>query len=130
ESSQFASGLLLCADSAGWTVKIDEGAAEEGAYVAMTRELIENFPHEGGEFQIEADASSASYFLAADWLFDRLPNSGIKIGAYPQSSWQIDAAFPRFLPLPPRISRAADLGDSIMTAIVLAPFAENATMFT
>jgi 3-phosphoshikimate 1-carboxyvinyltransferase len=49
---------------------------------------------------------------------------------WPTSGWQIDAEFPRFLPLPPVISRERDLGDSIMTAIVLAPFAERPTRFT
>jgi len=130
ESSQFASGLLLCAGAGSWTVQLADGAVEEAAYVAMTRQLIGSFPHGGGEFQIEADASSASYFVAADWLFDRLPGTGVKIAAYPQSSWQIDAAFPKFLPLPARVSRATDLGDSIMTAMVLAPFADQAIMFT
>jgi 3-phosphoshikimate 1-carboxyvinyltransferase len=130
ESSQFASALLLCAAKATWTVQLTGEALEDAAYVAMTRQLIDTFPHAGGEFQIEADASSASYFLAADWLFGRRPGTAIKIAAFPKSSWQIDAAFPKFLPLPSRISRASDLGDSIMTAIVLAPFAERATTFT
>lgn len=130
ESSQFASGLLLCSHAGSWTVKIEGGAEEEGAYVAMTRQLIDIFPQDGGEFEIEADASSASYFLAVDWLFDRLPGTGVKVKAYPKSTWQIDANFPQFLPLPARVSRATDLGDSIMTAIALAPFAEQATLFT
>src|ERR1019366_745967 len=38
--------------------------------------------------------------------------------------------FPRFLPLPAAISRRTDLGDSIMTAIVLAPFSDRAVRFT
>ena len=130
ESSQFASALLLCAAAGDWTVKLTGEALEDAAYVAMTRQLIATFPREGGKFQIEADASSASYFLAADWLFGRQPGTRIEVAAFPKSSWQIDAVFPKFLPLPPKISRASDLGDSIMTAIVLAPFAERATMFT
>ena len=38
--------------------------------------------------------------------------------------------FPRFLPLPATISRRTDLGDSIMTAIVLAPFSSKPVRFT
>src|SRR5208283_2659019 len=53
---------------------------------------------------------------------------GVKVG--PATDWQVDAAFPRFLPLPPTISRQTDLGDSIMTAIVLAPFSDRAVRFT
>ena len=130
ESSQFASGLLLCAAAGGWTVQLSGEAMEDAAYVAMTRELIQSFPHEGGIFNIEADASSASYFFGADWVAGRPPGSGIRVAAFPSSTWQIDAAFPKFLPLPPRVSRANHLGDSIMTAIVLAPLADKATMFT
>ena len=42
--------------------------AEESPYVAMTAKMIEAFPHRGGKFQIEPDASSGSYFKAANWL--------------------------------------------------------------
>jgi 3-phosphoshikimate 1-carboxyvinyltransferase len=100
---------------------------EEAPYVAMTRQFIAAFPCKGGEFQIEADASSASYFYAANWLMQ----SGATIGVapFPKSDWQIDAAFPRFLPLPGEVSRRSQLGDSIMTAIVLAPFANAPTRF-
>lgn len=126
ESSQFASALLLCAGTGRWKINAAGEAAEEAAYVAMTRRLIAKFPKGGGEFQIEADASSASYFRAAGWLC----KSQIEIPAFPASDWQIDAAFPKFLPLPGEISRRNQLGDSIMTAIVLAPFAPGPVKFT
>jgi 3-phosphoshikimate 1-carboxyvinyltransferase len=42
----------------------------------------------------------------------------------------VDERFPLFLPLPGEVSRSRDLGDSIMTAIVLAPFAEQPVRFT
>src|ERR1700722_11558659 len=127
DSSQFASALLLCAAAGGWTVDLAGDSEEEAPYVAMTRQLIAAFPCKGGEFQIEADASSASYFYAANWLMQ----SGATIGvaSFPKSDWQIDAAFPRFLPLPGEVSRRSQLGDSIMTAIVLAPFANAPTRF-
>jgi len=127
ESSQFASALLLCAGVGGWKVETAGESDEEAPYVAMTRQLIAAFPRSGGEFQIEADASSASYFCAANWLMT--PHSNISIAAFPKSDWQVDAAFPRFLPLPKEISRRRQLGDSIMTAIVVAPFADAPTRF-
>jgi 3-phosphoshikimate 1-carboxyvinyltransferase len=92
----------------------------------MTRRLIDTFPQCGGDFQIEADASSASYFCAAKWLL----RSQIEIVAFPKSDWQIDAAFPKFLPLPGEISRRNQLADSIMTAAILAPFADGPVKLT
>ena len=50
----------------GWNVEIVGEDAEESPYVAMTAKLIEAFPKRGGKFQIEPDASSGSYFLAAE----------------------------------------------------------------
>jgi len=44
----------------------------------------------------------------------------VKVRRWPSSGWQIDAMFPELLPLPNRISREGQLGDSIMTAMVLA----------
>ena len=43
---------------------------------------------------------------------------------------QIDAQFTRFISMPAEISRSTDLGDSIMTAIVLAPLTGRAVTFT
>ncbi len=126
ESSQFASALLLGASAGKWKPALAGDGGEEAAYVAMTRKLIAAFPRNGGEFQIEPDASSASYFCAAGWLL----KSQIEIQAFPKSDWQIDAAFPKFLPLPKQISRRTELGDSIMTAIVLAPFSDAPVAFT
>jgi 3-phosphoshikimate 1-carboxyvinyltransferase len=137
ESSQFASALLLCARAGGWRVEVAGDDAEEAPYVAMTRRLIAAFPRGAGEFQIEADASSASYFCAADWLLQgglREPGAGtaprIRVAAFPASDWQIDGAFPGYLPLPAELSRKRQLGDSIMTAMMLAPFAGGPTRFT
>jgi 3-phosphoshikimate 1-carboxyvinyltransferase len=135
ESSQFASALLLSAGAGGWQVKVVGEDAEESAYVAMTSKLIDVFPKHGGEFVIEPDASSASYFLAAGAL---LPETRLEVNAWPESDWQIDARFPHFLqrfrdlgqePYKP-LSRTHDLGDAIMTAIVLAPLLPKPSLFT
>ncbi|HVV73089.1 MAG TPA: hypothetical protein VHI52_16570, partial [Verrucomicrobiae bacterium] len=53
---------------------------------------------------------------------------------WPASGFQPDELFPNLVPIrgvetPSRISRARDLGDSIMTAIVLAPFLEHPVCF-
>ncbi|MGA2245218.1 MAG: 3-phosphoshikimate 1-carboxyvinyltransferase [Verrucomicrobiota bacterium] len=159
ESSQFASALLLSAETGGWNVEIEGENAEESPYVVMTAKLIEAFPKKGGTFQIEPDASSGSYFWAAHWLVsvnlwmnnfleknyphieERFPQvwewvkasrpggtpgpegddpMALNIRHWPISGWQIDADFPQFIPLPDHISREGQLGDSIMTAIVLA----------
>ena len=123
QSSQFASALLLAGSRAGWHVEITGENRNESPYVKLTAELVRAFPAEGGVFQIEPDASSASYFWAAGHLLSRparsgaAPQSSVGLRTTPQSPWQIDAAFPRYLPLPRQVSRLRDLGDSIMTAM-------------
>jgi 3-phosphoshikimate 1-carboxyvinyltransferase len=128
QSSQFASALLLCALTGKWNVEITGEDAEESPYVEMTSKLISVFPRAGGRFEIEPDASSGSYFWGANWLLQN--NSSIQVAHWPKSGWQKDASFPRFLPFPPEISRRKDLGDSIMTAITLAPLHSAPVRFT
>ncbi|PYK61732.1 MAG: hypothetical protein DME21_08330 [Verrucomicrobia bacterium] len=129
ESSQFASALLLCAKVGSWHVNVVGENAEESPYVAMTTQLIEKFPKGGGEFQIEPDASSGSYFVGAGWLLSLgdATQSSVCVTSWPTSGWQIDAVFSKTrVAFVQRISRRNDLGDSIMTAIALAPFEEGA----
>lgn len=141
ESSQFASALLLAGAVGQWTVEIaGSEPVEEQGYIEMTRRMIECFPRTGGEFVVEPDASSGSYFVGAGWLLATsdaarasglrtetgritLPEENAKLVAvkdWPKTNWQLDARFPKYLPLPREVSRARDLGDSIMTAVVLA----------
>lgn len=140
ESSQFASALLLSAAAGGWRIDVEGENADESPYVRMTAELCAQFPSRGGVFRIEPDASSGSYFWAAGWLnratgapnepkAPGAPAASITVAHWPRTGWQIDAEFPRFLPLPAAISRQRDLGDSIMTAIVLAPLADRPVVF-
>jgi len=110
ESSQFASALLLCARVGGWKIEVAGENAEESPYVAMTTKLIEVFPSRGGTFQIEPDASSGSYFLAAghaelleksefhskDGLHHELKFTSeltVRIVNWPLSGWQVDQKF-------------------------------------
>jgi 3-phosphoshikimate 1-carboxyvinyltransferase len=134
ESSQFASALLLSARIGGWQVTVVGEDAEESAYVAMTSKLMDVFPQHGGDYQIEPDCSSASYFLAAGALF---PETKLSVAAWPESDWQIDARFIDFLGRfraeaatdYADLSRTHDLGDAIMTAIVMAPLLPRPSRF-
>src|SRR5271154_54383 len=112
ESSQFASALLLCAKVGGWKIEVVGENEEESPYVAMTLKLIEAFPKNGGTFQIEPDASSGSYILAAGWLFQDRESYPFSVAEWPSSSWQIDAQFAGYFPPPPTLSRNGQLGDS------------------
>ncbi len=166
ESSQFASALLVSARHGGWDVKVAGDDAEEAPYVTMTERLVEVFPWRDGRFQIEPDASSGSYFLAARELVPRfefleysaqfgveVPTeilSAVTVADWPRSGWQVDQRFLQFITFGTlfrhllelerkgesattenlddilkqtrnsKVSRTDDLGDSIMTAIVLA----------
>ncbi len=132
ESSQFASALLLSAGVGGWQVEVVGENAEESPYVAMTSLLMSEsngkpvFPKNGGVFQIEPDASSGSYFWAADWVLwisDLNTDMGlVSVKTWPVSGWQIDANYrdmrdPRLA----IVSRKTQLADSIMTDIVASP---------
>ena len=128
ESSQFASALLLAAKTGGWEVEVVGENAEESPYVAMTIQFAQRFTTAQGNVLIEPDASSGSYFWAAGWLAPA--SSHVSVAAWPASGWQVDEAFPDYLPLPPELSRQKHLGDSIMTAAMLAPFAPAPTRFT
>ncbi len=126
ESSQFASALLLASQKGGWKITVVGANADEAPYVEMTRRLLESFPSAGGICQIEPDASSGSY----GWAAGHLLGHSITVRHWPGSGLQMDEAFPRYLPLPMQVSREKDLGDSIMTAVVLAPFAAGPRRFT
>jgi len=154
ESSQFASALLLCSKIGNWEVAVVGENAEESPYVVMTSKLMQIFPHNGGTFQIEPDASSGSYFWAVsmlDWLSTWKPrlNSlpigpqepmdlnllyktswfGARVLNWPTSTWQIDEQFPMWQ-CHKLVSREKSLGDSIMTAMVVASFGKSPTKFT
>jgi 3-phosphoshikimate 1-carboxyvinyltransferase len=151
ESSQFASALILAAQHGHWQIEVTGANADEMPYVEMTRELVKAFPKTGGEFQIEPDASSGSYFWAAtnfkySVIEGRVTAAEImtRVASWPKSGWQIDQRFIEFVGTASsltqeyqnactadlqgrssgvviEVSRQKDLGDSIMTAIAIAP---------
>jgi 3-phosphoshikimate 1-carboxyvinyltransferase len=160
QSSQFASALLLSSKTGGWKIEIFGVNEDESPYVAMTSKLMGVFPWNGGLLSIEPDASSGSYFLGAGWLLFKNLDELVKefkklkpglrpeeirdlrsemtrvdVAMWPDSRWQIDTDFAVFIQtathaIPIEVSRAHDLGDSIMTAIVLAPFNARPVKFT
>jgi len=75
--------------------------------------------------------------LGADWVLGvslEPPNRGqIAVAQWPQTTWQIDAEYPKYRNLHAwkgDLSRKTQLGDSIMTAIVLGPFAITPIRYT
>ncbi len=124
ESSQFATALLQVAPRGKWYVDLAGANLDEAPYVRMTQEMMAAFPHGGGRFVIEPDASSGSFFWGIN-LF----RETVEVSNWPMTGWQIDAQFTRFLSMPSEISRSKDLGDSIMTAIVLAPLTGRPVTF-
>jgi 3-phosphoshikimate 1-carboxyvinyltransferase len=135
ESSQFASALLMAGKVGGWKIEVTGENAEESPYVAMTSTLMRQFEEASEVFAIEPDSSSASYFWGAGWLLRRdraTTASNVKVQQWPKEFLQVDTWFPKRIEpdLPPQISRQSELGDSIMTAIVIAPFAARPIRFT
>jgi 3-phosphoshikimate 1-carboxyvinyltransferase len=150
ESSQFASALLLSAKIGNWEIQIIGENADESPYVWLTENMFPAFYEQKVSiFPIEPDFSSASYFQAVGWLFgvpftDARETIRVK-GDADVGFVQIDKMFLNFFrwaghigtqeyinKLPKRnfISRSIDLGDSIMTAIVMAPFNSREIKFT
>eukprot|EP00966_Prymnesium_polylepis_P118694 2743748-Prymnesium_polylepis.1 len=72
-----------------------------------TGAMVEVFPHGGGTFQIEPDASSASYFYALNAMFPDVQPVRVLACQPPReaggSGWQIDAEFPRLAPTAARV---------------------------
>ena len=130
ESSQFASALLLGAGLGQWQIGIDGERGAESPYVTMTTGLIAASPNGGGRLAIEPDASGGSYFWAAGHILSANGGRPVTVARWPNSGWQVDAEFPAKLPLSGGLSRRDDLGDSIMTAIVIAPLAKRPVRFT
>jgi 3-phosphoshikimate 1-carboxyvinyltransferase len=147
ESSQFASALLMCSVVAGWQVETVGKNKAESPYVYMTREMCSYFhwskkrsshPEygmKGGVYPVDPDSSSGSYFWAAGWITGQPGGNEphpVTVARWPVlgAGSQIDTHFSNYWPLPETVSRETDLGDSIMTAIVIAPFANHPVKFT
>ncbi|HEX5400397.1 MAG TPA: 3-phosphoshikimate 1-carboxyvinyltransferase [Verrucomicrobiae bacterium] len=147
ESSQFASALLMCSVAGGWQVEVVGENTEESPYVVMTREMYsyfhwsrKNSPHpeygiKDNIYPVDPDSSSGSYFWAAGWVTggaDGGEPNPVTVARWPifGAGSQVDTNFANYRILPETVSRQTDLGDSIMTAIVMAPFANRSVRFT
>ncbi len=100
----------------------------------MTRKMQNDFQQLGNIFPIDADTSSGSYFFAAQWLSDTTSLFPPRIKNWPINDWQVDRNFP-FIAEDLRggrnvVSRQDDLGDSIMTIAVIAPFVRHVVSLT
>jgi 3-phosphoshikimate 1-carboxyvinyltransferase len=115
DSSQFASALILVSK-----VLAVEVQTPSSPYVQMTRELVKCWGSASSmEFDVEPDASSASYFKALPCLHP-VSRDALVIEKWPAKSSQIDHAFQNFLPPPKEVSRKKDLGDSVLTLVITA----------
>lgn len=114
QSSQFASALML----AGYEVE-----TEAHAYVEMTRRMLREFQP---TYAIEPDLSSASYFVAAEFI----SGGRVTVVGWPARSLQVDGRFREFLPPPATVSRQHDLGDSVMTLAICALFGRQPLTIT
>lgn len=98
ESSQMLSALLMVAPHAKSPLTVTlKGAAGSKPFVAMTEAMVRNFAQDtaSGDYQIEPDASAASYFLALPAVTGgqlSLPNL-----CAPGSGLQGDTAFQRVI---------------------------------
>jgi len=116
-TSQFASAFILIEKAAKLTIW-SQDVEDENGYVPLTVATVKQFR---SDFQIEPDLSSASYFLAVKHLM----GGRVEIAQWPAESAQIDRNFQKLLPPPARISRKSDLGDSVMTLAICAPFGRH-----
>ncbi len=65
ESSQMLSALLMVAPHARTPLQVTlKGGAVARPFVEMTERMLREFPCSGTEYEIECDATAASYFLA------------------------------------------------------------------
>jgi 3-phosphoshikimate 1-carboxyvinyltransferase len=116
ESSQFASALRLV------DVPVTFAESDQDlSYVEMTERMRREF---SSDYAIEPDMSSASYFFAAGFV----TGGKVEVAGCPVRSLQVDGRFAQFLPPPPVVSRARDLGDSVMTAAMCALFGKQPVM--
>jgi 3-phosphoshikimate 1-carboxyvinyltransferase len=111
-----------------------EPDASSGSYFWAASWLL--FSSEGTKAFIERLQALGRPIRESDgFTSDSFESSNVLVKAWPSSDWQIDAHFTDFVHRENALrssdlSRATDLGDSIMTAIVLGPFADYEWKFT
>jgi 3-phosphoshikimate 1-carboxyvinyltransferase len=110
---------------------------QEPSYINMTEEMCNVFAHPEfrDDYAIEPDMSSASYFVAVEYIarMQWPEETHISLSRWPGNSLQVDGKFPEYLPglrragpvHPTKVSRVRDLGDSVMTLAICAVFGEQ-----
>ena len=163
-SSQFVSGLLMAAPLAERAVTLDVEGRESWPYVGITLDVMRRFgveveasggfaqlkvgrgPYRAGGFEVEPDASAASYFLALAAVTGgrvRVPGLGSGssqgdlrfAGVLERMGCAVDLGVDRIEVRGPRRLRGveADMGafsDTMMTLAAIAPFASSPTVIT
>jgi 3-phosphoshikimate 1-carboxyvinyltransferase len=126
--------LIAAFPEAGGGFRIEPDASSGSYFIGIDRLLALEQPLVMQSHSVEAGRGAPLKVFA--------PRQSIRVPAWPSSDWQIDAAFRRIALTHPlfaserigevrtTISRRTDLGDSILTAMILAPFAEHPIQFT
>lgn len=163
-SSQFVSGLLMAAPYARRTVNLDVRGRQKWPYVGITVEVMRRFGvdvdvsedfsrltvepgvYRAGDFEVEPDASAASYFMA----LAAVTGGRVRVPGLGSSSSQGDLRFAEVLGrMGCEVNLAEDavevrgtgslrgvdvdmnaFSDTMMTLAAIAPFAETPTTIT
>jgi 3-phosphoshikimate 1-carboxyvinyltransferase len=143
-------GLIRSFPSQGGTFRIEPDASS-GSYFLGAEWILRN-AEIAAAFQEAVSGRRGEPPTESSWTLDLTDLTAISVRHWPTSGWQADADFPKFLAgpelklqtpgdtvlprhrvmlsLPEEVSRDHDLGDSIMTAAVLAPLAGHLIRLT
>lgn len=147
-SSQFLSSLMLVAPLAKrpTTIKLAEDTIGAAGYIEITRSVmeafganiyqdndksfhVENTGYNASDFEIEPDASAATYF----WAAEKLTGGLIDLGYAPSRFSQPDAAayeLMQFFPSFPACIDGSQIQDAVPTLAVLSAFGASTVRFT
>jgi 3-phosphoshikimate 1-carboxyvinyltransferase len=143
--------LMATFPSQGGVFRIEPDASS-GSYFLGAEWILRN-AEIAAAFQETFPAGHGPAPAEKSWAMNLADLTAISVCHWPASGWQVDAEFPRFLSgpepqlqtgagdtvlprhrlmfsLPEEVSRDHDLGDSIMTAAVLAPLAGHLIRLT
>ncbi len=133
KSSQFASALVLVSRGCGLNVAMtvpSEPISDDVNYFMMTQLMVLEWT--AGDYKIEPDFSSASYFWAAAYIMGgrvRIRGESLQVDSKflrflqrPISAEEAALIPPQFRERPRKVSRLEGLGDSILTLAICALF--------
>jgi 3-phosphoshikimate 1-carboxyvinyltransferase len=121
----------------GGKVQIEPDASS-GSYFWAAAWVLDHFERQAARSAVAESMDEQSRKIGL--VIPAFPKSDVKVVRWPESRWQIDADFPdfisgvahgrrEFVAMPTEMSREHDLGDSIMTAIVLSPLMSYSVRF-